>query len=160
MEIFWHAVAGVVIAVGLAGTFLPGVPGIPLIFAGQLISAVASGFSFISPITLVILGLLAAASVLIDYFSGAAGARWAGAGFWGATAAILGGLFGILAMGPIGILLGPAVGALVFALISRRSRGQVVRVVGFTLLSTVVGIAVNALIALVMLIIFIGAIFI
>jgi len=109
--LFWYAVAAVLVVVGLAGVVLPALPGLPLVFAGMLLAAWAGDFQRIGPLALVILGLLTALSVAADFIATAAGARRVGAGpmaVWGAALGTLAGIF----FGPLGLLAGPFLGAL------------------------------------------------
>jgi len=109
--LFWYAVAAVLVAVGLAGVVLPALPGLPLVFAGMLLAAWAGDFQRIGPLALVMLGLLTALSVAADFIATAAGARRVGAGpmaVWGAALGTLAGIF----FGPLGLLAGPFLGAL------------------------------------------------
>lgn len=109
--LFWYAVAAVLVAVGLAGVVLPALPGLPLVFAGMLLAAWAGDFQRIGPLALVVLGLLTALSVAADFIATAAGARRVGAGpmaVWGAALGTLAGIF----FGPLGLLAGPFLGAL------------------------------------------------
>ena len=46
------------IVVGLVGTVLPALPGLPLVFAGMLVAAWADGFTNVPAWVLVLLGLL------------------------------------------------------------------------------------------------------
>ena len=54
--------AAVLVLVGLAGTLLPLLPGIPLMMAGMLIAAWADDFTRITWVTLVVLGVLIVAT--------------------------------------------------------------------------------------------------
>ena len=96
---------------GLAGTVVPALPGVPLVFAGLLVGAWIGDFQSVGWVTLGILAALAAVAWLVDVLAGAAGARYLGASsraFWGAT---LGALVGIF-FGLPGMLLGPFIGAM------------------------------------------------
>jgi uncharacterized protein YqgC (DUF456 family) len=99
-------------AVGLAGTVLPVLPGVPLMFAGMLLAAWIDDFTRVGTFTLGLLGVLTLLSVVVDIAASALGARRVGASsraVWGAAAgAILGIFFGL-----VGLLLGPFVGAVV-----------------------------------------------
>ena len=53
-----YVVSGILILIGLLGTVLPVLPGIPVAFAGMLLAAWAGGFREISVFTAVLLGLL------------------------------------------------------------------------------------------------------
>jgi uncharacterized protein YqgC (DUF456 family) len=101
------------ILVGLAGLILPALPGAPLIFAGALAIAAAHDFTRIGVFTLVVIGLLALMSMVLDHAITLLGARRAGASAWGMLGAVLGLLVGFF-FGLPGIIVGPAVGAVVF----------------------------------------------
>ena len=60
--------------------------------------------------------ILLIATQLFDIVSGAAGSRWFGGTKWGATGAILGALAGLFFM-PLGLILGPLIGAYAFELV-------------------------------------------
>jgi len=64
----WIAAALLVLA-GLAGTVLPALPGIPLIFGGVLLAAWIDDFHRISAWTIAVLGVLAAIGLAIDYIA-------------------------------------------------------------------------------------------
>lgn len=108
----WWLLAGLLVIAGLAGTVLPALPGVPLVFAGLFIGAWIGNFQEVGWVTLGILAALAAVAWAVDFVAGAAGARYLGAStraFWGAT---LGALVGIF-FGLPGMLLGPFIGAVV-----------------------------------------------
>ena len=109
--LFWYTLAAVLVLVGLAGIILPALPGLPLVFAGMLLAAWAGDFERIGVVPLVILGLLTLLSLVADFLATAAGAKRVGAGplaVWGAALGTLAGLF----FGPLGLLLGPFLGAM------------------------------------------------
>lgn len=135
---------------GLAGTVLPALPGVPLVFAGLLIAAWSENFTYIGPATLLILGLLAALAMLIDFVAGAFGARRMGASpraFWGATAGAIIGLF----FGLPGIILGPFIGAMLAEIGAGRNWQQAGRAGLGTWLGMVVGTAAKLAIIFLML---------
>ncbi|AKC87814.1 DUF456 domain-containing protein [Pseudoxanthomonas suwonensis] len=109
--LFWYAIAALLVLVGLAGVILPALPGLPLVFVGMLLAAWAGDFQRIGPLALVVLGLLTLLSIVADFVATAAGAKRVGAGplaVWGAALGTLVGLF----FGPLGLLAGPFLGAL------------------------------------------------
>lgn len=99
--------------VGLAGLILPAVPGAPLIVAGALAMAAAHDFTRIGVFTLVVIGVLALLSMVLDHAITLLGAKRAGASAWGMFGAVLGLLVGLF-FGLPGIIVGPAIGAVVF----------------------------------------------
>ena len=108
--VLWLVLAGMVMIIGLVGTVVPVLPGIPMIWVGMLLAAWGTDFDPVGWGTLAVLGVLTALSVLIDFLAAAFGAKRLGASqraFWGATAGAVIGLF----FGLPGILLGPFIGA-------------------------------------------------
>ena len=120
--LLWLLAALLVVA-GLAGTVVPALPGVPLVFAGLFLGAWIDDFQSVGWVTLGILGVLALVAWLVDFLAGAAGARYLGASpraFWGAT---LGAIVGIF-FGLAGMLLGPFIGAMIGELSVGRNLAQ------------------------------------
>jgi hypothetical protein len=159
-DIILYFVAGLMIAFGVVGVFLPLVPGITIIFLGILLASFVAHFSFISWITIVVLAILVLISILIDYFSGVLGAKFGGASLLGLLGAFLGSIFGFSILGLLGLIIGPAIGVLIFELVNKRNPNKSLKIAGASLISTVVGFAINTLIAFTMILIFVLTIFI
>src|SRR5215210_459040 len=81
---------------GLLGTVLPGLPGVPLIFAAALVYAYITNFEVVSVFVIVLLGLFALIVFVTDFLGTAYGARRFGASNWGTAGAGIGGLIGAL----------------------------------------------------------------
>jgi uncharacterized protein YqgC (DUF456 family) len=107
----WYILAAILIVVGFVGTVLPALPGVPLVFAGMLVAAWADGFQHVGVWTLVVLGVLTAIAVGVDFVAGLAGAKRVGASRLALFGAAVGTLVGIF-FGLPGLLLGPFLGAL------------------------------------------------
>ena len=117
--------------VGLVGCFLPVIPG-PLII---LIAVMFHWFvlrqeSGIEWWTFVVLVALIAASQIYDIVSGAAGSRWFGGTKWGAIGAIVGAIAGLFFL-PLGLILGPLIGACAFELLFAKQDARKAAVSGF-----------------------------
>ncbi|MBN8428046.1 MAG: DUF456 family protein [Xanthomonadales bacterium] len=112
-----HVLAGLLILVGFAGTILPALPGIPLMFSGMLLSAWMGDFQQIGGWTLGLLGLLAVLSMVGDFVAGLLGAKRVGASGWALAGAALGTLIGLF-FGLLGLMVGPFIGALLGELIA------------------------------------------
>ncbi|HQX94642.1 MAG TPA: DUF456 domain-containing protein [Thermomonas sp.] len=119
----YYLVAAALVMVGLAGTVLPALPGLPLVFAGMLLAAWVDGFANVPAWVLVLLGLLTLLSLAIDFWATALGAKRVGASRKAVLGAMLGTLAGLF-LGPFGLLLGPFAGALGGELLHRRSLGS------------------------------------
>lgn len=119
----WLVLAIVLMLVGIAGTILPALPGTPLVFAGMLLAAWATGFEKVGGWTLGILAVLTALSFAIDFLATAMGAKRVGASRYALIGAVVGTFVG-LAMGLVGVFIGPFVGALAGELIHLRGLGR------------------------------------
>ncbi len=151
----YYVIAGLLIVVGLAGIVLPALPGLPLVFAGMLLAAWAGGFAQIGIATLVALGLLTLLSMAVDFWAAAVGAKRVGASRMALAGAVLGTGVGIF-LGPVGLFVGPFLGALVGELLHGRSLagaqiGQATRVGIGAWLGIVLGIALKLMLAFAML---------
>jgi uncharacterized protein YqgC (DUF456 family) len=149
----WLVLSAVLVAVGLAGVVIPGLPGAPLVFAGLFLAAWAENFAFVGAGTLVVLALLAAATFVVDFLASAVGARRFGASPRAAFGAALGGLIGIF-FGFVGLVVGPFLGAVAGELTARRGLGEAGQAgIGATL-GLAVGLAARIALAFSMLAVF------
>ena len=107
----WYAFAAALVVVGVIGSVLPALPGVPLVFIGLLLAAWADGFAHVGPWLLVLLGVLALIAIGIDFVAGVLGAKKVGASRYAVIGATLGTFAGLF-LGIPGIVFGPFVGAL------------------------------------------------
>lgn len=139
---------------GLAGSFLPGLPGAPLVFLGSLLYAWYTGFTRISSGLLVAFFFITIAAVLVDYAASAVGARRYGASSAGVIGALLGGLAGIFLFPPFGLVLGPLFGAILGEFLSQRNWAVAGRAGFGSVLGLVLGAAAHFALSLLMVILF------
>jgi len=147
--VLWWLLAILVVIAGLAGTIVPALPGIPLVFFGLFIVAWIDDFTVVGWTAVAVLGALTLIGWLVDLVAGAVGARYLGASrrsFWGATIGAVAGLF----FGLPGIILGPFIGAVLGELSSGRDVFQSGRVGVGTWLGMVVATAAKLAIAFLM----------
>src|SRR5690349_8272717 len=126
-QTLYFILSGTLIIAGIAGTVVPMLPGVPLVFAGMLLAAWADHFQHVGAVTLTFLGVLCALALLIDFVASMLGARRVGASsraLWGASLGTLTGLF----FGLPGLLLGPFVGAALGELSAGRELSHATRV--------------------------------
>lgn len=161
MEPVWWTVTLGLMAVGLFGAVYPVLPDSLLILAG----AVLHHFT-IKPAHSVgwwTLGTLAALCVLahvVDFTAGAMGARKFGATRWGAFGGMVGGLVGAIFFFPLGLFLGPVVGALCGeTLFAGRALHPAMRSSWGTLLGTTAGMIGKAIIDVTMVVVFLASAF-
>ena len=126
-SIWKWVLAGVLVVAGLAGSILPALPGVPLVFGGLLIAAWADDFRRVGWPTLLLLGLLTLGSFAIDLAATAMGARRVGASKLAIAGAAVGALAGMF-LGIPGLLLGPFLGAVAGEMLSHGELKQAARV--------------------------------
>ena len=101
---------------GLVGTVFPALPGTALILVGFLVYGSITGFDSLSVGFFVGQMVLVALSYLIEFFATAFGVKMFGGSKAAAWGAVLGSLL-IFVLGPIGIIVGPLLGAIAGELI-------------------------------------------
>jgi uncharacterized protein YqgC (DUF456 family) len=122
--LYW--ISALLVVVGFLGTFLPVLPGVPLVFAGMALAAYADGFVKVSAVTVLILGLITIFAVLIDFLAASVGAKRLGASRQAIVGALLGTLVGLF-FGIPGLLLGPLIGAALGEFLATRDAPQAAR---------------------------------
>jgi uncharacterized protein YqgC (DUF456 family) len=157
----FYAIAVLMVLVGLAGTILPALPGLPLVFAGMLLAAWTNGYEQVPVWVVVLLGLLTALSLLVDLWATAIGARRVGASRGAVVGAVFGTIVGLF-FGIIGLFAGPFAGAMAGELLAGRGKGRpdlrhATRVGFGTWLGIVFGTALKLMLAFAMIGIFISA---
>jgi uncharacterized protein len=150
----WMWILAVLLVLGgIAGSVLPALPGVPLVFCGLLVAAWADGFQHITWIALTVLGLLTVVSFAVDIAATALGAKRVGATRLAIVGAAAGTLLGAF-FGLPGLLIGPFAGAVTGELLSRRELQQAARAGLATWLGLVFGTLVKVALVFTMLGIF------
>jgi len=147
--IFW-VFAGLMMAIGVAGTILPAIPGATMVFGGIALAAWADGFTRIPVWVVVVTGLLAALTWVIDFMAAAAGARRAGASAWAVVGAAVGTIAGIFT-GFVGLIFLPLVGAALGEFAAKRDILRAGKVGVATWLGLLIGTAAKVAIVFAML---------
>lgn len=156
LQHLYYAIAAILVLIGLAGTILPALPGLPLVFAGMLLGAWAGDFEYIGIPVVVALGVLTLISLIVDFWATALGARRVGASGKAVAGAVIGTFVGLF-FGLAGLFAGPFIGALVGELLHGRDVGQATRVGFGTWLGIVFGTVLKLALAFTMVGLFVFA---
>jgi uncharacterized protein YqgC (DUF456 family) len=157
---FWIALIAMLI--GLAGAILPALPGIALIWIAALIYAIAEGFTTLTPVAFGAITVLAAIGLVADFFITNAATKISGASWQATIAGVVGGIIGFvvgLFVGGIGAAPGGIIGALIGVIgveyIHRQDLKAAVRAGGGWLAGCLASRAMQFILALVMVTIFV-----
>ena len=120
----WQIIVAILlVVVGIAGTVLPMLPGVPLVFAGLLLAAWHGGFDQVSILTIVMIGIIASMAWAVDFFASVVTAKKVGASKYALWGAGIGAVVGI-AGGIVGLIIGPAIGAIIGELITHKNTSK------------------------------------
>ncbi len=125
MDLLLVVVGLIFILLGIAGCILPVIPGPPLAYVGLLFMHWTKFANFSSNF-LILWALVAIAVTVLDYIVPVWGTKKFGGtkyGTWGSMIGLILGLF----LGPIGIIAGPFVGALLGELIGGRNSNEAMK---------------------------------
>lgn len=136
----WYFLSALLIIVGLVGTVLPALPGLPLVFAGMLLAAWSGDFAHIGGWTIALLAVLTVIALALDVVAGLLGARRVGASRLALVGAALGTVAGLF-FGLPGLIVGPFLGAVAGELMHGRQAGLAAKVG----LGTWLGLALGAI---------------
>ena len=106
-------------AVGVVGSILPGLPSTPVVLIAAITHKIYFGPAGAAWWVIGVLALFTALSLVMDYVASMYGAKRLGATWRGAVGAIVGGIIGLFFNLP-GILIGPFVGAALFEMAGGR----------------------------------------
>jgi len=156
MTILLYVLGFALVIVGLVGIILPALPGHILILAGLVLAAWAEHFTRVGVWTLIVIGVIGAASYVVDFVGAALGAKHLGASSRAMIGAGLGTVAGLF-VGLPGVILGPFVGAVIGELtidrdLRRAGKAGVAAWIGFA-----IGTAIKVGMAFVMIGIFLAA---
>ena len=117
-NVVWLIITLIIMAVGLMGTFLPLIPGIPVIYGGYVVYGFLSAFTFYTYRALIGWGIVTVVTIIVDFYAGSLGARRFGASRYGVWGSVAGVVAGTLFFGLPGVIIGPFVGAVAGELIA------------------------------------------
>ena len=125
MEIFLLIVAFLLMLVGIIGCIVPGLPGVPIAYAGLWVAQATDRIDF-SWQMLLIWGIVTIVVSVLDYVVPAWGTKQFGGtkwGVWGSTIGVFAGLF----FGAVGVIVGPLVGAVIGELLGGKEMAQALK---------------------------------
>lgn len=155
MDTFLAIIALVLALVGVAGCILPVLPGTPICYVGMLAMA-CTQYSTLETSTLVMFLIITVAVSVADYLLPAWLSRRFGGSKHGATGATIGMVVGLFC-GPMGLILGPFIGAVVGEMTVNRDDSAKAFKVGFgAFLSFIVGTGLKLIASIAMLVYIIG----
>lgn len=126
MDIFLSILAIILMLVGLAGAILPIIPGPVISFLGLLSVYFLSN----EPLTdqfMIVIAVITVAVTAIDQVVPVLGTKKMGGSKYGVNGSIIGLIIGIFFFPPIGLIVGPFLGALAGELISGKDLNQATR---------------------------------
>lgn len=141
--------------IGLAGTVIPGLPGIGLIFAGIIVYAFATSFTAITLSHVLLFAVVAGLALAAHYAGSVMGARAGGGGAVSTAGTLVGALLGTFTFGPPGLFGGAFFGALAGALYERRTGAVVTRVAVYSVVGIIGGTTIQLLLGISMIVTFI-----
>ncbi len=144
---------------GVLGAVLPFLPAPLLIFLAGVIHTLLLPESGMSWTGLILLGLLLVIAYVLDFVSGAMGAKWYGASRWGIAGVFIGGIVGFFFSLP-GLIIGPIAGGLAFELwFAKKEMKPAMKSTWGTIVGTGAGLVLRLVVSLVMVAVFVVDIF-
>ena len=125
MEIFLLVIAGLCMLIGIIGCIVPGLPGVPIAYAGLWIAQITERVDFTWQ-TLLIWGIVTIVVTVLDYVVPAWGTKQFGGTKWGVVGSTIG-VFAGLFFGPVGVIAGPLVGAVLGELLGGKQVAEAIR---------------------------------
>lgn len=150
--VVWFAL--VVLIIAALGTILPVLPGLPLMAIVIILYGWWEKFENVDSTLVIVTLVLTALGTLLDYFSGPYTAKRVGASKWGVIGAVLGGILGILILGPIGLIAGPFGGAFLGEILGGQKFNQASKVGLASVVGTLAGSLIKLAFALTLLVMF------
>ncbi len=142
-------------ALGLLGVVLPAIPGLPILWLGVLVYGWATGFQEVTVGVVVLTGIIALVGIALDFLAGVLGAKTFGASWYGVLGALLGGIFGFIAVSAFGLFIGSFVGAWLGEYLKYERTSSATKAGFGTIMGIVFGMVLKIIFALVIIGIFV-----
>lgn len=154
MENIALILAVILFCIGLLGSILPILPGPILIFAGMVLYGLMTGFETLGTYFFLLQAMVVFLIFSIDYVASAAGTRRSGGSKQAAWGAIAGTIVGVIFLGPLGIVIGPFLGAVIAELLRGIAFTQAIRIGFGTLIGILGGTVLKIFIGVLMIVYF------
>jgi uncharacterized protein YqgC (DUF456 family) len=148
------ALAVVFFILGMAGTILPIMPGVILIYSGMLIYGILTKFVILDANFFLLQGMAVLLIFSVDFLATAAGTKRFGGSRYAMWGAVIGTLAGLVIFGPFGIILGPFLGAVTVELILGKKPNLAIKAGFGTLIGILGGTVIKLVIQITMIIYF------
>jgi uncharacterized protein len=136
--------------IGLAGTILPVLPGIVLIYLTYVTYGFFTSWRHFGAQTLVLWGIVTVLSLFVDYYGAAIGARRSKSSLLAMWGSFAGAVIGLILFQLIGLIIGTFAGAVIGDLIAGRPAGQALKSGKAALLGFLAGSLIKVIIGLLM----------
>lgn len=146
LSISMVVLGGLLVAVGFIGCIVPVIPGPIIAFVALILISIPGGWGLIPVWVLVLLGVVAVATAVVDNVLPVVSSKSAGAGkggIWGSVIGMIAGSF----LSPIGTILGAFVGALLGEMIVNPENKEPLRAAAGVFKGTVLAILIKLTVA-------------
>jgi uncharacterized protein len=150
MKELYFVVVLIVMCIGLAGTVLPVLPGIALIYLGYIFYGFMTSWQAYGAGTMVLWGIVTVATIWVEHFGALYGARRSGSSILGIWGSFMGAVIGMIVFNLAGLIIGTFAGAIVGEFMAGRSSGEALRSGKGALIGLLAGSLLKVVIALVM----------
>lgn len=113
---------------GIVGTILPVLPGAVLIYGGMLLYGILTQFATLDANFFILQALVLVLIFFIDFFASAIGIQSFGGSKQAVWGAAIGIILGLIFFGPLGMIVGPFLGAVITELFRGRDLNQAIHV--------------------------------
>ena len=157
MDILLIIAGALCLLVGLAGCILPALPGPPVSYIGLLLLHFTGKVQFTAGELWIWLAIVVVIQVA-DYVIPMLGSKYIGGSKWGTWGAFVGSVVGLFFI-PLGLILGPFIGALAGELLGNRSFGEALRSGIGALLGFIFGTVLKVTACVYFIVVFVSALF-
>lgn len=135
--------ASIFFVLGMAGAVLPALPGAPLVLAGMIIYGFFDGFTHLTWQFFLGQFILILFVFGVDYLAGIWGVVKSGGSKYAVWGSLVGALIGLFLLGPLGVILGPFLGAVGGELLAGKNIDQAVKAGVGTLIGFLGGVVIK-----------------